>query len=149
LRTRNTIKHTCDINAFFFFFFLIFKFSNFTIPHTQPPSFPTIFGTFPVPNPPPRPFFAFKTRQNRYLNSYRALMSDPASPILDFYPTDFAIDLNGKKQAWQGVVLLPFIDEARLLAAVATVEHTLTAEERGRNRFGEGMWLDIYIYIYI
>ncbi len=33
----------------------------------------------------------------------------------------------------QGVCLLPFIDEARLLAAVAPCEQSLTAEERFRN----------------
>src|SRR5699024_2227144 len=46
---------------------------------------------------------------------FHDLMSNPKSEIIDFYPEDFAVDLNGKKFAWQGVVLLPFIDEKRLL----------------------------------
>ncbi|XP_058393469.1 5'-3' exoribonuclease 2-like isoform X2 [Diceros bicornis minor] len=33
--------------------------------------------------------------------SWQKLMSDPDSSIIDFYPEDFAIDLNGKKYAWQ------------------------------------------------
>ena len=45
-------------------------------------------------------------------------MYDPNSPIIDFYPTEFEQDLNGKKQDWEAIVKIPFIDEQRLLRAM-------------------------------
>lgn len=85
--------------------------------------------------------------------AYRDLMYDPNSPILDFYPTDFESDLNGKKAEWEAIVKIPFIDEARLLGAMTgksyTIlhevaqshaltarDHRLTPEERKRNSWG-------------
>ena len=38
--------------------------------------------------------------------TWQRLMCEPDSPIIDFYPTNFKIDLNGKKYAWQGEWLL-------------------------------------------
>ncbi|XP_065051602.1 5'-3' exoribonuclease 2-like [Rhopilema esculentum] len=66
--------------------------------------------------------------------TWRELMSGPESPIIDFYPEDFKIDLNGKKYAWQGVALLPFVDEKRLLSTLKSVYGDLTEEEVRRNR---------------
>eukprot|EP00171_Calliarthron_tuberculosum_P020206 IDg20206t1 len=47
----------------------------------------------------------------------RDLMVRNDSPVADFYPTEFQTDLNGKRNAWEAVVLVPFIDEDRLLDA--------------------------------
>uniref|UniRef100_A0A8D3BQ51 5'-3' exoribonuclease n=1 Tax=Scophthalmus maximus TaxID=52904 RepID=A0A8D3BQ51_SCOMX len=68
--------------------------------------------------------------------TWRNLMSSPESSIIDFYPDDFAIDLNGKKYAWQGVALLPFVDERRLRAALSDVYPELSPEEEKRNSLG-------------
>jgi 5'-3' exoribonuclease 1 len=71
--------------------------------------------------------------------NYQQLMTSPTSEILDFYPRDFSIDMNGKRKAWEGVVLIPFIDEQRLRAAVRAhcPDSALTSEERARNQFGK------------
>ena len=67
----------------------------------------------------------------------RELMLNPHSPIADFYPEDFPLDLNGKKYLWQAVALLPWIDEKRLLTELRKVEPSFTAEEKDRNDVGE------------
>ena len=68
--------------------------------------------------------------------AYHELMTDPKSPIIDFYPRDFELDMNGKKMDWEAVVKTPFIDEKRLLSAMATKDHGLSEDERKRNEFG-------------
>jgi 5'-3' exoribonuclease 2 len=73
--------------------------------------------------------------------AFHSLMSDPDSEIIDFYPEDFPIDLNGKKFAWQGVALLPFINEKRLLDAMAKRYPLLSEEDRARNKVGREVLL--------
>jgi 5'-3' exoribonuclease 2 len=67
---------------------------------------------------------------------FHPLMTEEDSPIIDFYPTDFELDLNGKKFAHQGVVLLPFIDEKRLLKNMHELYDKLTGDEKVRNDVG-------------
>lgn len=52
-------------------------------------------------------------------------MYDVNSPILDFYPEEFELDLNGKKQDWEAIVKIPFMDEKRLLKAMACTSSAL------------------------
>uniref|UniRef100_A0A8C5SCD5 5'-3' exoribonuclease 1 n=1 Tax=Laticauda laticaudata TaxID=8630 RepID=A0A8C5SCD5_LATLA len=67
------------------------------------------------------------------------LMTSDESPIIEYYPTEFKTDLNGKQQEWEAVVLIPFIDEVRklLLEAMAPCNKLLKAEEKQRNRHSE------------
>lgn len=67
---------------------------------------------------------------------YHSLMANPDSPIYDFYPRDFALDMNGKKMEWEAVVKIPFIDEKRLLEAMKTIDSQLSEAEKERNEFG-------------
>ncbi|GAP84199.2 putative 5 -3 exoribonuclease 1 [Rosellinia necatrix] len=67
---------------------------------------------------------------------YHGLMTDPKSPIIDFYPRDFELDMNGKKMEWEAVVKIPFIEEDRLLSAMAPCNELLSPDEKARNDFG-------------
>ncbi|KAG8511433.1 5'-3' exoribonuclease 1, partial [Galemys pyrenaicus] len=75
---------------------------------------------------------------------YQHLMTSEDSPIIEYYPPDFKTDLNGKQQEWEAVVLIPFIDEKRLLEAMEACNHSLKKEERKRNQHSECLmcWYD-------
>ncbi|KAN0062347.1 5'-3' exoribonuclease 2 [Thecaphora frezii] len=72
--------------------------------------------------------------------AFRPLMTEEDSEIIDYYPEEFQIDMNGKKMAWQGVALLPFIDEKRLLAALKDRYPMLSEDEVRRNAFGHNTY---------
>lgn len=66
----------------------------------------------------------------------RSLMLDDESEIIDFYPRDFFVDLKGKRFAWMGEVIVPFIEEERLLNAMSKKVSQLTPSEQKRNSLG-------------
>lgn len=72
------------------------------------------------------------------------LMLHPSSPLIPYYPGDFTSDPNGKRQSWEAIVQIPFIDADELLDTIQRVldkdQETgklLTAAERRRNIRGK------------
>jgi 5'-3' exonuclease len=67
--------------------------------------------------------------------SYEEVMTNPESPLVDYYPSDFTVDANGKKNAWESIVRIPFIVEEDLISTVGGIDHSveLTETERIRN----------------
>ena len=77
----------------------------------------------------------FPSQSRKFLPSeWQTLMLEKESPIIDFYPLNFCVDLNGKRYEWQGVALLPFVDEKRLSRTLEHVYPTLNADEQQRNK---------------
>ncbi len=107
--------------------------------------FAQLLGVFPAARSILRFSFSFALQTDLHFSRIhlpkplQSLMTDDDSPIIDFYPSDFDIDMNGKKMAWQGVALLPFIDQHRLIAALDSKEDQLNEEEKRRNKWGDNV----------
>ena len=71
-------------------------------------------------------------------------MIETTSPLHYFYPTDFEIDMNGKKSSWEGFALIPFVDENLLLDCVKKIDLSrLSTFERKRNELGDDL---VFLY---
>ena len=68
--------------------------------------------------------------------AFQRLVDDANSPLIEYYPQDFELDLNGKQQSWEAVVLIPFIDEKQLLGAARSRSGQLSKRERKNNTHG-------------
>ena len=72
---------------------------------------------------------------------FRKLMTDPLSPISDFYPSNIKLDINNQPYAWMGVNLLPFVDADRIRKIVEIVmkKGELTEEDKKLNIRGDNI----------
>jgi len=68
---------------------------------------------------------------------FQKLMLDAGSPVHQYYPDSFDIDMEGRRNPWEGVVLIPFIDEELLRRAFLSIDMSLlSSHERARNTLG-------------
>eukprot|EP01080_Neovahlkampfia_damariscottae_P002441 gene2441-3152_t len=62
---------------------------------------------------------------------YQSLMLSSNSKLLEYYPLDFPIDKEGTKYEYEGVVILPFINEQLLIDEMNKIE--LNEKDKKRN----------------
>ncbi|XP_074599461.1 5'-3' exoribonuclease pacman [Brevipalpus obovatus] len=68
--------------------------------------------------------------------AYQRLMTEESSPLIDYFPENFALDLDGKQHSWEAVVVIPFIDEVKLLSATKSCENKLSEGDKKQNKHG-------------
>jgi len=61
-------------------------------------------------------------------------MLEPFSPLIEYYPADFTSDPNGKRQPWEAVVQIPFIEAGVLLDTINEVVSTDAAAKDDSQR---------------
>ena len=68
---------------------------------------------------------------------FRWLILRRHSPLASFFPDELKVDFEGKRNDWEGVVLLPFLDEHLLKQCIASVPASkLTEAQIARNKPG-------------
>ena len=93
-----------------------------------------------------RPFYPFEqlmavqppASSHLLPEQFRHFMTEESSPLKPFFPDEIKIDFEGKRNSWEGVVLLPFLNEKILKDAIASVpQDKLTDAQNKRNAPGE------------
>jgi len=67
--------------------------------------------------------------------------------MMEQYPSNFDVDLNGKTNAWEAIVLIPFVDESEVIANEKTLYDNglqLIDSDRKRNSIA----FEYYMYKY-
>uniref|UniRef100_A0A6C0EJU0 Xrn1 N-terminal domain-containing protein n=1 Tax=viral metagenome TaxID=1070528 RepID=A0A6C0EJU0_9ZZZZ len=65
------------------------------------------------------------------------LLATKNSPISEYYPENFGIDLSGKRREWEGTVLLPMIDYNKVEREYYNRIQQVDQKERRRNILGK------------
>lgn len=70
----------------------------------------------------------------KWLPACLQLYYEPNSEIIDMFPSEFTVDLDGVQNEYEGLVILPSIQVHRMQEAFDKVKHHLTPSELKRNK---------------
>ncbi|KPA83609.1 putative 5'-3' exonuclease [Leptomonas pyrrhocoris] len=65
--------------------------------------------------------------------AYWPLLRSPNSPLAKYLPDHIVIDREGARAPWEGIVLIPFIDERVLVAAYDSVQKNVEPDDAANN----------------
>lgn len=65
------------------------------------------------------------------------LLLDEQSPVIQYYPKIFDIDLGGKRREWEGIVLLPMMDMTKLSSIYKSLVPMISKKDTRRNIKGK------------
>ena len=71
--------------------------------------------------------------------AYWPLLRSPNSPLAKYMPDHIVIDREGARASWEGIVLIPFIDERVLVAAYNSVQHNVDPNDAANNVNGPSL----------
>ncbi|EPY19043.1 5'-3' exoribonuclease 1 [Strigomonas culicis] len=72
-------------------------------------------------------------------SAYWPLLRSASSPLARYFPEHIQIDREGARAPWEGIVLIPFIEEKTLLAAYRSVQDKVDPEDGRHNCLGPSL----------
>ena len=77
-------------------------------------------------------------------HSIGKLLTDPESPIKHYYPSEFEVDLRGKRAKWEGIVILPMINFNKICEHYNDNIDSVERRDKRRNIVGKS-----FIYTHV
>lgn len=92
-------------------------------------------------NPPTTPFLqllcVLPTKSAELIPQPLNTLLYKSSPISEFYPEEFKIDYSGKKEKWEGVIILPIVNIEKVRSAYTRLINGVSETEKKRNAQGK------------